>query len=359
MTAPRLVIDALAARFGGTAYAAIQIAQRLARDDGFAEVVVVTRRGSLVADGLTAGGRLRLVTLRPASRGELARRLAWETIALPREVTRRGPAVVLTWSGMLPIRVPVPVVAYLANPVMFQVDSPANRLRRLAVQRTAASARLIAPSASMARLAGDALGAPVDVVPLGVDHARFSPAADLGDEVLCVADFYGHKRHDVVLDAWAALPRPRPTLRLIGDPRVDPAAYRATRARIDGLREGGPICVDSHVSLTELVAAYRRARVFVVASEHESFCMPLLEALACGIPAVSRDLPVLRETGGAGATYVRGDDAGSWASALEALLDDDEAHRRARSRAIEQAAGFSWNRAATALRDLLLDGAGG
>ena len=352
--ARRLVVDALAARFGGTAYAAVQTARVLAQDESFSEVVVVARRGSLVAEGLAGEAGPRLVLLPEVSRAELARRLAWEAVALPREVVRDGQAVLLTWSGVLPRRLRVPVISLLSNPLMFERADLANRLRRRAARRTAGNGVVVAPTAAMAELAKSALGVPVAVVPHGVDHERFSPAPQPGNEVLCVADFYAHKRHDIVLDAWAALPAPRPTLRLIGDPLVDAEAHRRVLARADRYRELGTVRLESQLRLTELVAAYRRARVFVMASEQESFCMPLLEALACGVPAVARDLPALRETGDAGATFVAGDDVDRWSESLNALLDDQEVHRRMRARGLDHAASFSWRRTASELRDLIL-----
>jgi glycosyltransferase involved in cell wall biosynthesis len=94
--------------------------------------------------------------------------------------------------------------------------------------------------------------------------------------------------------------------------------------------------------------------VFALASQHESFCLPVLEAQACGLPAVLRDTSVLRETGGEGPTYVSGDDAETWAAALKGLLVDDQAHAAARAKGLEHARGYSWERTAGAIRARLL-----
>jgi glycosyltransferase involved in cell wall biosynthesis len=349
------VIDALAARFGGTAYAAIQTAHQLADRGACREVVVVARRGSLVAEGLVPRDRLRLVSLRDAARAELSGRLLWEAVGLPRLLAVERPAVLLTWSGMLPRHVAAPVACYLANPVMFQAGGLANRIRRSAVRRTARGvAQVAVPTAAMAELVRDALATPVAVVPLGVDHARFAPGdGAVGDEVLCVADFYAHKRHDLVLDAWARLRGPRPLLRLIGDPRVDTPNYERVKARIESYRGLGVLEVEHGLSLGILFQRYQRARVFVMASELESFCMPLVEAQACGVPAVARDLPALRETGGEGTSFVADDDLAAWTAALERLLYDETAHRAAREQEIAHASQFSWERTADGLVALL------
>jgi glycosyltransferase involved in cell wall biosynthesis len=256
---------------------------------------------------------------------------------------------------MLPRRVDARVVCYLANPVIFERNGAANRVRRWAVSRTARrAAHVLVPSSAMAALVTEPLDQRPEVVPLGVDHTRFTPAEPPGTELLCVADFYRHKRHEVLLDAWSALPSPRPQLRLVGDPRVDGSWYRSVAAQAAQYRSLGTIVMQSGLSLGQLIHAYRRARLFVLASEHESFGLALLEAQACGVPAVVRDLPALRETGGAGTTYVAGDEAEAWASALQRLLSDDVAHAAARRAGLEHSRGFSWKRTADAVRPLLL-----
>jgi glycosyltransferase involved in cell wall biosynthesis len=201
----------------------------------------------------------------------------------------------------------------------------------------------------MADLASAAIGRTCEIVPLGVDHEVFHPADERGDELLYVADFYGHKRHDLVLDAWLLLPAPRPILHLVGDPAVDRASFTRLMRRIGEISDPETVVVEHSISVDRLVAAYHRARVFVMASEHESFCMPLVESMACGVPPVARNLASLRESGRDGATYVEGDDPAEWAAAIGDLLDSDEHHRRARERAVSVAASYSWGSLADAV----------
>lgn len=79
-----------------------------------------------------------------------------------------------------------------------------------------------------------------------------------------------------------------------------------------------------------------RAGLLLITPERESFAMPLLEALAVGVPAVARDLPALRETGGPGTAYVDSDDTSAWNAALTRLLHDDHTHARARAAGVER-----------------------
>lgn len=349
-----LVLDALAARYGGAAYATVAIAKQLAGDPAVGIVTVVTRRGSIVADGLVGVGGIRLVTL-PATAGplELVHRMIWQAVSLPRLMKRNQ--ALLTWSAMLPRSIRGRVVCLIANPLTFLDRGLGHAIRRAGTTRTARSgAIVVAPSAAMADLVETRLGRRPVVVPLGAGEAATRPDGAPGDELLYVGDLYPHKRHDLALAAWAALPEPRPPLQLVGDSRVDPAHTRRVLGWIEAHRAHGPIRLSSQVSAAELAAHYRRARVLLLTSERESFAMPLLEALVTGVPAVVRDLPALRDTGGEATVFVHGDDPRAWAEAIERVWNDGEAHARMREAGFAHARQFSWERTAAALRDLAL-----
>jgi glycosyltransferase involved in cell wall biosynthesis len=346
----RVIIDALAARFGGTAYAAVQLARHILARPEVQTVTVLTRRGSIVARALAEEQDVRCVRLREARRMELVRRIIWQAMRLPQLLARERCDVLITMSGMLPRLPRCRLMCLLFNPVMYETPTLANAVRRWSVRRTGRRASyLAAPSRAMADLVTASVGRQCAVVPLGVDHRVFFPVSETGAEILCVADFYAHKRHDLILDFWLALPPPRPLLRLVGNPAVDPLAHARLRDRVASLAESNAVILEYQLPLDRLVEAYHRARVFVLPSEHESFCMPLVESMASGVPAVVRDLPSLRETGGTGASYVASDDPADWIAVLQRLLNDDVEHLRAREAARQVAAGFSWETFAATL----------
>jgi glycosyltransferase involved in cell wall biosynthesis len=335
----RIVIDALAARFGGTAYATVQLARHLAARPEVAAVAVIARSGSIVERGLAHEQSITCVRLPAAGRFELVRRTAWQALRLPAVVAREGCDAVISMSGMLPRSAGCPVIALVFNPVMYERAGVGNRVRRWAVRRTAQQAHHVAaPSRYMADLVSTSTGRDCAVVPLGVDHDLFAPAANSGREILCVADFYAHKRHDLLLDAWLRLPSPRPLLHFVGNPAVDPVAHARLVTRIAALPEANSILLEHDLDLQRLLDAYHRARVFVMPSERESFCMPLVESMACGVPAIARALPSTRETAGAGAQYVDSDDPARWTVAVRRLIESDGEHEQARRAAIHAAA---------------------
>jgi glycosyltransferase involved in cell wall biosynthesis len=350
----RLVVDALAARFGGTAAMAAQVSRALARREDVEEVSVLSEPGSVLPTHVDQTPGLRSMLISTPNRGRLLARLLWEATRLPPLLDRLDATALLTFSGMLPRDPRLPVVSMLLNALPFDRVDPANRLRRLAIKRTSRRAHaVIVPTHYMAQFLGDHPN--LVVMPYGVDQRIFIPAHTPGDEILYVSDFYEHKRHDLVIRAWNCLPEPRPRLRLIGNATVDPTVFE----RVAELAEGsgpGIVVGGEHVPLTSLVQAYRRARIVVMPSENESFSMPLAEAARMGVPCVARDHPVLRETAGPGGVYVSGDDESDWAGAMERLLSDDCVHARLRSAALEYSTRYSWDALAAAIIERLASG---
>jgi glycosyltransferase involved in cell wall biosynthesis len=321
------------------------------------DVYVVTRAGSLVARELGDRRGVRVVRLPRRGRFELVTRLSWEAMRLPALLSSVGAAGVITFSGMLPRPLRARTLAFLANPVMFTVSPrPANLLRLWAVRRTLErGATALVPSQAMARMVGEATGVTPIVVPLGVDHSTFRPLEEPGTDIAYVADFYPHKRHDLLFSAWARLPPPRPALRLVGNPEVAPRHHAAIVRRARAMSHLGRVTFEAGLPVNGLADVYRRARLTVVPSVHESFCMPLAESLAAGTPAVARDIPVLRETGGPGATYVAGDDPAAWADAMARVVSDDARHAELRAAGLRHARRFSWPK----LADVVVDAVGG
>lgn len=135
--------------------------------------------------------------------------------------------------------------------------------------------------------------------PWGVDLKHFSPGeggglrASLGWDGACVLlstrawePLYGI---DVLLTAFARAAEKRPELRLLmlGDgslrPRVEAEIHQAGLA--DRVELPGQVGYD------ELPAFYRAADVYVSASHVDGSSISLLEALACGLPALVSDIP--------------------------------------------------------------------
>jgi glycosyltransferase involved in cell wall biosynthesis len=182
----------------------------------------------------------------------------------------------------------------------------------------------------------------VRVVPVLLDPARLEPRGrspdGSGPLVLSVGRLAPHKRPDLVLRALA-LYRGEcardARLLLVGEP------LSRTYARELGV---APVSL----SQPDLNAAYARADVLLSLSEHEGFCIPLLEAFHFGLPVVARPVGGMPEVGGDAVLWVDGGDLAVVAELLDLAVRDAElraelAHRgRQRlERLLEQHFGIS------------------
>lgn len=185
-----------------------------------------------------------------------------------------------------------------------------------------------------------AAGAPrVEVVPLIVPRDYLATAPDRttaarlaalpGPKLLFVGRMAPNKRQDLLVHAFALLRRgwhPDATLHLVGAPTVPEFA----REIDDAIATADVAGVDlaGAVTLDELVAYYRGADCFVVASEHEGFCAPVLEALHFDLPVVARPGGAVAETLGDAGLVVDSDDPATLAAAWALVLDDVAVRRR-------------------------------
>lgn len=141
----------------------------------------------------------------------------------------------------------------------------------------------------------------VAVAPLIVDASRLlsvKPHAETvrwqaavpGPVLLFVGQLLPHKQPHVLLQAFHVLCTyllPEAHLFLIGAPRL-PRYKEVLQFFIEELNLTHCGIIRSPVSEAELAAYYRRADAFVTLSEHEGFCVPLLEAMAFEKPILAR-----------------------------------------------------------------------
>jgi glycosyltransferase involved in cell wall biosynthesis len=101
-----------------------------------------------------------------------------------------------------------------------------------------------------------------------------------------------------------------------------------------------------------LIAA---AKVFAYPSLYEGFGIPVLEALACGVPSVTSNVSSLPEVAGDAALTVDPYSVPELSSALERLITDDPLRERLTREAVTQAAKFTWTKTAIVTRDAYND----
>ena len=116
--------------------------------------------------------------------------------------------------------------------------------------------------------------------------------------------------------------------------------------RIEELDLGQAVHFPGFVSAPDLPLVYGAATVAAMPSVYEGFGLPILEAMACGVPVVSSASSSLPELGGEAARYFDPYDVAEMAEAIRAVWTDAELQQEMRLKGLAQAARFSWERAA-------------
>ncbi|HMR62709.1 MAG TPA: glycosyltransferase family 1 protein [Anaerolineae bacterium] len=106
------------------------------------------------------------------------------------------------------------------------------------------------------------------------------------------------------------------------------------------------------VDEADLPLLYNLATVFVYPSLYEGFGLPVLEAMACGVPVVASRRSALPEVVGAAGQLIDPVDIEGMAGALTELLADETLRRQLSAAGLGQAARFSWARTAEQLVSL-------
>jgi glycosyltransferase involved in cell wall biosynthesis len=102
----------------------------------------------------------------------------------------------------------------------------------------------------------------------------------------------------------------------------------------------------------DLRALYSSCSAFVYPSLYEGFGLPVLEAMACGAPVITSDIPSLSETAGTAARLVPPHDARVLAENLVHLLENESERQYLSQAGKEHSRQFSWEKAARATLDV-------
>jgi len=106
------------------------------------------------------------------------------------------------------------------------------------------------------------------------------------------------------------------------------------------------VILPGYIEDDDLAAVYAGALACVFPSFGEGFGLPPLEAMSCGTPVVSSDAFSLPEVGGDAARYFSPHDPEQMADVLRPVLADPDLRAKMREQGLDQAARFSWQKAA-------------
>jgi glycosyltransferase involved in cell wall biosynthesis len=199
----------------------------------------------------------------------------------------------------------------------------------------------------------------ISVVPHGVDpefarvHDRRRPEKLL----LAVSTLHPHKNLDGLLRAFAIFRRRHPEFRLVvcGMHGFLTGPLHDLRKQL-GLE--GTVDFPGWIPREEVYDLFARAWAFVYPTRFEGFGMPILEALAAGLPTACSDIEPLRTIAGDAALRFDPADPRVIANAMSAIAIDEALRARLAAAGPIQAGKYAWNSAALNTIELLSDCAG-
>ncbi|HVE47410.1 MAG TPA: glycosyltransferase [Acidimicrobiales bacterium] len=178
-----------------------------------------------------------------------------------------------------------------------------------------------------------------------------------GADWLFVGRLAPHKcQHDVVraFAAYRAAYDPRARLHLVGG--TGSHAYRVTLERyLAGLGLAGAVTIAGSVRQSVLAAVYRNADVFVCLSEHEGFCVPIVEAMRERVPVVAFAATAVPETVAGAAVLLPTKDPMTVAAAVSRVLGDEVLRKQLADAGEERASHFTLERAGRRFRTVMED----
>lgn len=176
--------------------------------------------------------------------------------------------------------------------------------------------------------------APTGALPIVMDWNRYdetpSPVMQKrlegfpGPTILFVGRVVPNKKFEDVIRSFAAFQRhhaPESRLLLVGDTLGHERYLRRLHELVHDLRVRN-VVFTGQVLQADLVAAYRSADAFLCLSEHEGFCVPLLEAMRFGLPVIAFNCTAIGETMGGGGVLLDDKDPALVAEVLDRVLRD-------------------------------------
>lgn len=187
----------------------------------------------------------------------------------------------------------------------------------------------------------------ISIVPHGVDpefarvHERRRPEKLL----LAVSTLHPHKNLDRLLRAFATFRRTHPEFRLVvcGMHGFFTGPLHELRQEL-GLERAADF--PGWIPREQVYDLFARAWAFVYPTRFEGFGMPILEALAAGIPAACSDIEPLRTIAGDAALKFDPADVNAMADAMRRVCDDGALRDRLAALGPVQAARYTWEAAA-------------
>ncbi len=315
------------------------------------------RHGSIELVPLAASNGL------TSSSNRLAR-LGWDVHGVAGSATSAGVDLLHMTRFAAPFRFSGPMVVTVHDLIPLQLPEyrssrPARIQSELARRMVPKATRVIVPSAYVADVVAELLGVErerIDVIPMGVTIPPESdlPAVVTGPYILHTGGFDARKNLPLLVRAFARARLelgPQWRLILVGAPHSDnPTVYPPIDPVIEELGLQDRVVLTGRVNEEEKHALYRNAAIAVNPSLSEGFGLPILEAMAHGVPVIASNRTAHPEVAGDAALLVE-PTLEALADALTLLGMDENLRSSLADKGRSRAALFSWSRTAQSTLD--------
>lgn len=137
------------------------------------------------------------------------------------------------------------------------------------------------------------------------------------------------KQEDVIaaFDIYQKYYNPESRLILVGNPQLIPAYYASLKEYVKALGTEN-VVFTGHITFSAILAYYRSADLFLCMSDHEGFCVPLLEAMFFDVPVVAKNTSAVGETLGGSGILLPDSEPGMAAGVMNRILTDEALRKK-------------------------------
>jgi glycosyltransferase involved in cell wall biosynthesis len=268
-------------------------------------------------------------------------------------------------SGRIPTLLTVHDLSFVHSPDTFP-DKLVSYLNRVVPWSVKRATHILADSLATKQDLIDVWQVPdekITVLYCGV-HERFQPVSDV-DRVtavrqkyklgtlpylLCVGTVQPRKNYQMLIRAFRPVADQFPHNLIIAGGKG--WLYDEMLAEVERQGLNGRVHFIGFVDDADLPALYSGADLFAMPSLYEGFGLPLLEAMACGVPTISSNVSSLPEVVGETAVQLPPKDEHAWTQSIISLLADEAQCSQLVLMGYQRVKEFTWQKAARQLSEI-------
>jgi glycosyltransferase involved in cell wall biosynthesis len=159
-----------------------------------------------------------------------------------------------------------------------------------------------------------------------------------------------------LIEALAMLKESYPEIKekmvLIGDASF---GYDEVKYVIEEFNLNNEVIMPGWVAEEDMPFIFNSASAFIFPSKHEGFGIPILQALACGVPTAVSDIPVFKEVAGDAVLYFNQNDKKSISEAMARIILNKDLRTELVNNGLNRVQDFNWEKCARETLKEILD----